>query len=156
MSVARRFGRNAAPFSVALIGMKRALWIAAIVVSANCAHAAKNVVIRGEVTRVRVPVVRGATELALRNIQFDVHPGTQFHVYLERASKRVRVGTLSFYVSTKGPTTTSRTFDVSEELRELGAAKAVNVVFEATSGRGEANVSSRTKLTVGEIELRKK
>jgi len=124
--------------------------IAAMSVRADCA---KNIAIQGEITRVKLPVVRGAAELVLRNITFDRHPGTQFHVFLERTddrTKRVRVGTLSFYVSTKGRTTTSRTFDVTDELRELAPSRDVNVVFEATSGRG------KSKLMVGEIELRVK
>ena len=54
----------------------------------------------------------------------------------------------------------TRTFDVTDELRQITASgqKAVDVVFEATSGRGDANAKTRldpdAKLTIGEIEIR--
>ncbi|HEX2832608.1 MAG TPA: tyrosinase family protein [Thermoanaerobaculia bacterium] len=151
--------------------------------------AVKNHVINAEVTRrkltlaggqlesVRSVAVRGndalpvETELVLRNIQFDSHPGSQFNVILERrddATKRVRVGTLSFFVSTNPHEGHSgainRTFDVTDELRQIGASSAdlkdLNVVFEATTGRAGATESSfdanDAKVTIGEIELRVK
>jgi hypothetical protein len=112
------------------------------------------------------------TELVLRDIRFDEHPGTQYNVYLERrvgdATRRQRVGTLSFFTSTDGNDhaqhagTETRIFDVTEELRALAGSslnvKDVDVVFEATSGR----MSSRkrqpqraaTHLTIAEIDLR--
>ena len=173
------FRKNAVPAFVARIGMsKRAtavciLAIAAVSCSAAAANgvlgSAKNVVLDAAVTRKRMPLAGGAlrakTELVLRNIRFEAHPGTQFNVILERSddpARRVRVGMLSFYMPANAPVTTSRTFDVSEELREIGTAglESVNVVFEATTGRGGANanarVDARSKLTVGEIELRVK
>ena len=125
---------------------------------------AKNIAIEAEVTRTRLSVgtLPAKTELVLRNIHFDVHPGTQFHVLLQRAddpAKRVRVGTLSFYASTKAPVTTTRTFDVTDELRQLGASGTVDVVLEATTGRGgatESTFNAQSKFTVGAIELRAK
>lgn len=130
---------------------------------------AKNVVIDAAVVRERLPIaaaaLRSKTELVLRNIQFDAHPGTQFHVVLERRddrAKRARAGTLSFYASTRGRTTVSRTFDVTDELRQIAASGAdlesVDVVFEATSGRGGANAEASfdSKLTIAAIELRVK
>lgn len=110
------------------------------------------------------------TELVLRDIKFDAHPGAQFNVILERRdnpAKRVKVGVLSFFVSTvaheghSGEIT--RTFDVTDELREIAAKtgdlKEVNVVFEATTGLAgstEAAFDADAHLTVGEIELRVK
>jgi len=148
----------------------------------------KNHAINAEVTRKRLTLAGGAlesiralavrgneavpveTELVLRNIKFDAHPGSQFNVILERRddpSKRARVGVLSFFMSTKaheGHTgAIERTFDVTDELRQLavsgGDLKDVNVVFEATTGRAgatEAPFDADAKLTVGEIELRVK
>lgn len=148
----------------------------------------KNHAINAEVTRkrltlaggslesVRSVAVRGAealeveTELVLRNIKFDAHPGSQFNVILERRddpTKRARVGTLSFFTSTKAHEGHSgdinRTFDVTDELRQLAVSAAelkdVNVVFEATNGltgSTEASFDADAKLTVGEIELRVK
>ncbi len=126
-------------------------------------------VIDAAVTRARLPIAAGAlqskTELVLRNIRFDTHPGTQFNVILERRddpTKRAPVGMLSFYMTTKGRAAVSRTFDVTDELRQIAASAAdlqnVDVVFEATTGRGggnaEARFDSRSKVTVGKIELR--
>jgi len=148
----------------------------------------KNHAINAEVTRKRLTLAGGAlesiralavrgneavpveTELVLRNIKFDAHPGSQFNVILERRddpSKRARVGVLSFFMSTKaheGHTgAIERTFDVTDELRQLavsgGDLKDVNVVFEATTGVAgarEASFDADAKLTVGEIELRVK
>lgn len=123
---------------------------------------ARNVVIDAAVTRAKLPIpgLRDANvELVLRDIRFDRHPGTQFHVILERRddrTKRARAGTLSFYAATKGPIT--RTFDVTDELRELSIRGEVDVVFEATSGRANAKATfdPDTKLTIGEIALRAK
>ncbi len=148
----------------------------------------KNHAINVEVTRKRLTLAGGTlksvrslalrgndalpveTELVLRNIQFDAHPGSQFNVILERRddpTKRARVGTLSFFVSTKAhaghASEITRTFDVTDELRQIAASTAeiedVNVVFEATTGLAGATESAfdaDAKLTVGEIELRVK
>lgn len=132
---------------------------------------AKNVAIDAAITRTRLAIAGGApgskTELVLRDIRFDTHPGTQFHVILERhgnPEKRARVGTLSFYLPTNTPGAIGRTFDVTDELRQIAVPTAelqhVVVVFEATTGRGGGNAKARfdpeSKLTVGEIELRVK
>jgi hypothetical protein len=103
----------------------------------------------------------------LRDIHFAVHPGTQFNVILERRddpTRRARVGTLSFYTPAKAPGTTSRTFDVTDELREIADSKAdletIDIVFEATTGRGDAKTKPtfdpQSKLTIGAVELRVK
>ncbi len=81
--------------------------------------------------------------------------------------RTARVGTLSFFTSTKAHEGHSgdinRTFDVTDELRQLAVSAAelkdVNVVFEATTGLAgatEASFDADAKLTVGEIELRVK
>ena len=149
----------------------------------------KQHVINAAVSRQRLPIAGGAmapvralamrgndalpvkTELVLRKIQFTQHPGKQFSVILERRddpTKRVRVGTLSFFDSMAAghehdEEASDRTFDVTDELRQIAASasdlKEVNVVFEATTGRitpGAEEISfdrDDTKLTVGEIEL---
>lgn len=147
--------------------------LCAIVIAAISAGAGsvKNVVVNAPVTRVRLSIPAGAlqskTELVLRNIRFDAHPGTQFHVILERhddPARRARAGTLSFYMPAKARVTTTRTFDVTDELRQLAASAAdlqnIDVVFEATTGRGGANTKPpsdpQSKLTIGAVELRVK
>lgn len=133
--------------------------------SVLCALVVACLVIDASVIRHRLEVPAGAlrskTELVLRNIRFDKHPGTQFHVLLERRddpTKRARAGTLSFYAKTAA----QRTFDVTDELRKIAGSKAdldeVNVVFEATLGRANSEVAfdPDTKLTIGEITLRLK
>ena len=173
----------AAPVSPATLESARKR-LAAPAVLANV----KNHAIDAEVTRRRLALAGGAlesvrsvavrgsealpveTELVLRDIRFDAHPGSQFHVVLERRddpTKRVRVGTLSFFRSTKEHAGHSdeinRTFDVTDELRRIAVSSAdlkeVNVVFEATTGlagASEAPFDTDSKLTVGEIELRVK
>jgi hypothetical protein len=173
----------APPMSPAAVESARAK-LAAPAVLANV----KNLAINAEVTRMRLPLAGGAmepvrslalrgsdaleveTELVLRNIRFDAHPGSQFNVILERRNdpaSRVRVGTLSFFRSAKAHEGHSeeinRTFDVTDELRQLAVSAAnlteVNVVFEATTGLAgatEAPFDADGKLTVGEIELRVK
>lgn len=171
----------AAPVSTAAIESAKTK-LASPVVLANV----KNHAINAEVTQKRLPMSSSAMEsmrplilnanaalpveieLVLRNIQFSAHPGSQFNVILERrddATKRVRVGTLSFFVSTKEHAGHSgemtRVFDVTDELRQLAVTapniKEVNVVFEATRGLAgdkEAPFDADGRLTVGEIELR--
>jgi hypothetical protein len=183
MSVARRprggrptLRNNAGAALVAPLEMsKRAIvfcgiLIAALSAGADCSQSgAKNIAIAAKVTRTRLPMPAGAlqsrTELLLRNIRFESHPGTQFHVILERRddpAKRARVGTLSFYTPTKARTPITRTFDVTDELRRIAASAAdletIDVVFEATTGRGGANHKAafdpESKLTIGEVVLR--
>jgi tyrosinase len=150
----------------------------------------KGQVINAAVTRKRLPIASSGamapvralamranaavpvkTELVLRNIQFTQHPGKQFAVILERRddpSKRVRVGTLSFFDSMEpghehDEATIDRRFDVTDELHQIAASapslNELNVVFEVTTGRitpGQQEVSfdaEDTRLTVGEIEL---
>jgi hypothetical protein len=151
-------------------GLALAVMVAGVTTANACALPAKTIAVTSKVTRMRLPVAANAlqspTELVLRNIRFDAHPGTQFHVFLERRddpAKRARVGTLSFYMAKKGKGSTSRTFDVSEELHQLAATAAdlakIDVVLEATSGRGGATKGTfdpDSKLTIGEVELRVK
>jgi len=173
----------AAPMSDAAMRSARAK-LAAPVMLADV----KGQVINAAVSRQRLPIASGGamtsvrslamhanaalpvkTELVLKDIHFAEHPGKQFAVILERRDdpkKRVRVGTLSFFMSMapghEHEETTDRTFDVTDELHQLAAAadlKEINVVFEATTGRitpGQEEISfdpEDTKLTVGEIEL---
>lgn len=147
--------------------------LCAIVIAALCAGAGsvKNLAVSAPVTRTRLAIPAAAlqakTELVLRNIRFDAHPGTQFHVVLERRddpAKRARAGTLSFYMPAKVRTATTRTFDVTGELRQLAASAAdlekIDVVFEATTGRGGSNAKPtsdpQSKLTIGAVEVRVK
>lgn len=151
----------------------------------------KNHAVNAEVTRQRVPLAGGAlapvralavsgheavdveTELVLRDIRFDAHPGSQFRVFLERRddpAQRVRVGTLSFFRSTLAHAahegheeTIDRSFDVTDELRQLAVTaddlQEVHVVFEATTGIAgstEAPFDADANMVVGEIELRVK
>ncbi len=155
---------------------------------------AKSHVINAAVTRKRLPIAGGSalvtprglafrandalpvrTDLVLRGIRFDAHPGTKFNVFLERRddpSRRARVGTLNFFDSAGsgeegheghgGAASLDRSFDVTDELRQIAGTqselKEVDVVFEAAAGRLGANTkvtfSPKSKLTVGEIELR--
>lgn len=178
-----RSGRSVVLISLPAIEMsKRAMILCGVVFAAITAGAAaasectqpvvlKNVAVNAKVTRIRLPVAGGALqsemELVLRNIRFEAHPGTQFNVILERRDdpmRRARVGTLSFYAPAKARGTTTRTFDVSDELRQLAVSATdpgkIDVVFEATTGRGGAKTTAtfdpRSKLTIGEVELRVK
>ena len=151
-------------------GLALAVLFAGITTANACALPAnvKNVAVTTKITRMRLPMkadaLRSPAELVLRNIRFDAHPGTQFHVFLERRddpAKRARVGTLSFYMATKGKGSTNRSFDVSDELHQLAATAAelgkIDVVLEATSGRGGATKGTfdpDAKLTIGEVGLR--
>lgn len=143
--------------------------LCAIVIAAMSAGGVKNVTVNAPVTRFRLSIPAAAlqtkAELVLCNIRFDSHPGTQFHVILERRddpAKRARAGTLSFYAQTKSRGAMVRTYDVTDELRQLAASAAdlenIDVVFEATTGRGGANEKPtsdpRSKLTIGAVELR--
>jgi hypothetical protein len=108
-------------------------------------------------------------ELVLHGIHYHAHPGTMFHVFLERKddpTKRVLVGTLSFFSSLRGPHaahgSADRTFDVTEQLQTLAAAetglKEVGVVFEAVPSRtGEVETihfnPKKAKLTVDDVSL---
>jgi hypothetical protein len=108
------------------------------------------------------------TDLELRGIHFDGHPNTMFKVYLERKddpSKRVFVGSLSFFETSGTDSNTAETdhvFDVTQELRTLGgeAMQEVTVAFEAVNGRigaGEkATMNPTANLVVDSIELRAK
>ncbi len=110
-------------------------------------------------------------ELVLHGIHFHAHPGTMFHVYLARKddpSKRALAGSLSFFVSIRGAHaahgSADRVFDVTDQLQALAAAdaglKAVNVIFEASTGReGDTenpNFNAKAKLVVDDVSLRVK
>ncbi|WP_035055906.1 tyrosinase family protein [Andreprevotia chitinilytica] len=118
-------------------------------------------------------LVPSRTELVLRGVKYQAHPGTMFDVYLENAQgKRAYVGTLSFFTGGGGhghahhdaQAATDEVFDVTDSLRELAGANAtlkdVSVVFEATTGRlgrdEKALFNAKSKLTVDEIDLQVK
>ncbi|HEX6203625.1 MAG TPA: hypothetical protein VF100_11525 [Thermoanaerobaculia bacterium] len=131
----------------------------------------KDVAVEAAVTRVPLPLPPAAldaeVELVLRDVRFDAHPGTQFHILLERRGERVeriRVGTLSFYAAPIAGGTTTRSFDVTDELRRVARSAAdledIHVVLEATTGRGGAGAGAifdpEVGLTIGAVELRAK
>lgn len=114
----------------------------------------------------QVPVT---TELVLSGIHFEEHPGTQFNVFLARKddpSRRAFVGTLSFFTAPRHAhhTPRSQTFDVTEELHDLGlsgdAQNEIDVVFEATTGREgateAAKLNDNANLVVDDIRLQVK
>ena len=116
----------------------------------------------------QVPVT---TELVLHGIHFHAHPGSMFNVFLERKddpSKRVLVGTVSFFVSLRGAHaahgSSDQTFDVTEALHTLAAANTgleeLNVAFEATTGRNDAptavHFNAKSQLVVDEVSLQVK
>lgn len=149
--------------------------------------AAKNVAINAAVTRKRVtleatatlahprefaleaqPELPVSTELILRGIHFQQHPGTSFDVFLERAdnpAERALVGTISFFSdqeegdqSHHAQSTINRTLDATEALRELDlegtGALNLNVTFEAEDPEiGPDFNPAQTNLVVNEIEL---
>jgi hypothetical protein len=113
------------------------------------------------------------TELALRGIHAEAHPGVVFKVFIERSddpSRREFVGSLSFFEPLEmeaehhmsSTSTTDRVFDVTRALRSLGSTTMgdLNVVFEAGTGRLGAretpHFNTRSNLTVDRIELRVK
>src|SRR5262245_18156123 len=123
----------------------------------------------------------GSVELVLRDITADSHPGVLFNVFLVKKddpANRRHVGTISWFDAfSQGPGSKgeiekqTRTFDVTDEVRELGgsaAASGLTVVIEATRGRvstdptkvqaqrDEASKAFRAAahLRIGSIELR--
>jgi hypothetical protein len=105
------------------------------------------------------------TELVLRGIHYEEHPGVIFKVYLERKddpSRRAFAGSISFFMPLDEDESSrlDRVFDVTEELRSLAGEglQELNVVFEAATGRmgGRAHFNPESKLVVDAIELRVK
>jgi hypothetical protein len=100
------------------------------------------------------PAAPQSVELVLEGMEYKLHPGSMFDIFLEKKSnpsQRVYVGTLSFFAAPLAPgkgkqhgghhhgaTTMRRTFDVSDEMRELVGPGLntgdIQVVFEATTG----------------------
>ncbi len=107
-----------------------------------------------------------ATELILRGVQFEVHPGRSFRVHLEREdnAKRAFVGTLSFFSDEPAgsekhhASSGTRVFDATSALRELALEGTgtlnVHVVFEEVDEAGDEDFDPTvTKLVVDQIEL---
>jgi hypothetical protein len=121
----------------------------------------------------------GRVLLVLRDVTAASHPGVLFDVFLARRddpSRRAKVGTLSWFGAFRlhgeeHPHARTFTFDVTDELAELGpagaAAAGLTVVIEATDGRqrptAEAAAAARQEaarlfraeagLRIGAIEL---
>jgi Common central domain of tyrosinase/Polyphenol oxidase middle domain len=125
------------------------------------------------------PEGSATTELVLRDITAQTHPGVLFDVYLAKkgdASVRKLVGTISWFGAfrhhgSQGPEKKTLHFDVTDQLRELGGTKdtsGLTVTIEATQGRVPADPSKaesmrasaakafrpQAKLQIGAIELR--
>ena len=121
-----------------------------------------------------------ATELVLRDVTAESHPGVLFDVYIAKKSQpqtRKFVGTISWFGAfrhhgSKGPEKRTFEFSVSDQLRELGeiAGTPLTVTVEATGGRVPTNpdqVKSAqaaaakafrpdAKMEIGAIELQTK
>jgi len=118
-------------------------------------------------------------ELVLRDITAQSHPGVLFDVYVAKkgdASVRKLAGTISWFGAfrhhgSKGPEKKTLSFDVTDQLRELGGTASttgLTVTIEATQGRVPADQSKaeamravaakafrpQAKLQIGAIELR--
>ncbi len=122
----------------------------------------------------------GATELVLRDVVAESHPGVLFDVYVAKKgdpSKREFAGTISWFNAfhrRHGSGAIKRTlrFDVTDQLKALGgsalAASGLTVTLEATEGRVQTDPAKATllrqrastefraaaKLQIGAIELR--
>jgi len=115
------------------------------------------------------------TELVLRDITAQSHPGVMSNVYLAKKDDpktRVLVGTISWFGAFrhhggKVPEKKTLTFDVTDQLRELGGASGLTVVIEASQGRVPVDPSkadaerakaatafrAQAKMTIGSIDL---
>jgi hypothetical protein len=121
-----------------------------------------------------------ATELVLRDVTVESHPGVLFDVYIAKKSQpqtRKFVGTISWFGAfrhhgSKGPEKKTFEFSVSDQLRELGeiAGTSLTVTVEATEGRVPTNPDQvksmqaaaakafrpEAKMEIGAIELQTK
>jgi len=117
-----------------------------------------------------------ATELVLRDITAQSDPGASSDVYIakkEDPKTRVLVGTITWFGAFRhhgatGPAKKTLTFDITDQLQELGRATAITVIIEATRGRVPVDASkvegerakaaaafrADAKLTIGSIDLR--
>ena len=122
----------------------------------------------------------GTTQLVLRDVTADTHPGTLFNVYLAKKSdpaSRQQVGTISWFGAFRHhgktvPDKKTLTYDVTSAIRDLGGAavsdSGLTVVIEATSGRVPADRAAtnaketpaatafraQSNLRIGAVELR--
>ncbi len=121
-----------------------------------------------------------ATELVLRDVTAESHPGVLFDVYIATKSqplKRKFVGTISWFGAfrhhgSKGSEKRTFEFSVSDQLRALGdiAGTSLTVTVEATEGRVPTNPNQarsmqaaaakafrpEAKMEIGAIELQTK
>jgi hypothetical protein len=153
-----------------LLGRAKAVAINAPSVTATMAVPAQAASMAHDLALLPQAEVPVKLELVLHGIHYQAHPGTMFHVFLARKddpTKRALVGTISFFVSLRGPHaahgTPDRTFDVTDELQALAAAetglKEVEVIFDAIPSHiGETETihfnARKAKLTVDDISLR--
>jgi hypothetical protein len=118
------------------------------------------------------------TELVLRDVTAQTHPGTLFDVFVEKKgdpSTRTLVGTISWFGAFRhhghtGPEKRTFQFDVTEQLQALGKtanAEGLTVTLEASDGRVVADPAkaaakktlaakafrAQSKLQIGAIEL---
>jgi hypothetical protein len=121
-----------------------------------------------------------ATELALRDVTAESHPGVLFDVYIAKKTQpqtRKFVGTFSWFGAfrhhgSKGPEKRTFEFSVSDQLRELRAiaGTSLTVTVEATEGRVPTDPNQaksmqaaaakafrpEAKMEIGAIELQTK
>jgi hypothetical protein len=136
-------------------------------------HATEGVAIRSPTTSVNLNVPASPLEnlmatarsaatkvqLVLRDITTDKPPGTQFNVYLEKTAApadRQFVGTISWFSDFShrhqghgGPVKKTMTFDVTNQLRALGAGTSgagLTTVIEATTGLTPTNPAAGSTL----------
>jgi Common central domain of tyrosinase/Polyphenol oxidase middle domain len=137
-------------------------------------HATESIAIRSPTTSVNLNVpatplaslmasARGAAtkvQLVLRDITTDKPPGTQFNVYLEKTAdpaNRQYVGTISWFADFghrhqghgAGPVKKTMTFDVTNQLRALGAGTTgagLTTVIDATTGLVSSNPAALSTL----------
>jgi hypothetical protein len=120
----------------------------------------------------------GRAKLVLRGIQFEDHPGTMFHIYLQPSgteAPKVHVGTLSFFALPRAGNAANaasgsqehahaskpmnRTLDVTQALQQLTAQQQdqISVVIEAGNGReGDASpavLNENARMQIKSIEL---
>lgn len=145
----------------------------------------KDVRVRGETASTSLPLAAGTkgvvsaalskkagdagsrTELVLRGVQADAHPGANYKVYISApgAVSREFVGSLNFFGTGlhdhHGAQGVDRVLDITEAAGRLGEKadlSKLDVSFEASTGRSgtaaKAQVNSKATVSIREIQLR--
>jgi Common central domain of tyrosinase/Polyphenol oxidase middle domain len=124
--------------------------------------------------RLAQPETQLSTVLVLRQITAQSPPGAMLKVYVaakEKPGLRKYVATINWFnafgARMKGPNVKTMTYDVSDQLKELGitnGTEGLTVTFEAATGLTAPPASARAaalasfrpeaKLTIGAVELR--